>query len=64
MYATFAKEAEEEGFDHIAYLFSEVAKIEKEHEDRYRALLKNVNEGEVLSVPAFRFGSAATAAIS
>ena len=47
MYATFAKEAEEEGFDHIAYLFSEVAKIEKEHEDRYRALLKNVNEGEV-----------------
>ena len=38
MYATFAKEAEEEGFDHIAYLFSEVAKIEKEHEDRYRAL--------------------------
>ena len=32
MYAAMAKEAKEEGFDHIAYLFSEVAKIEKEHE--------------------------------
>ena len=34
MYATFAKEAKEEGFDHIAFLFEEVAKIEKEHEER------------------------------
>lgn len=34
MYATMAKEAEEEGFDHIAFLFSEVAKIEKEHEEQ------------------------------
>ena len=47
MYAQFAKEAKEEGFDHIAYLFAEVAKIEKEHEERYRALLKNVEEGTV-----------------
>ena len=47
MYATFAKEAKEEGFDHIAFLFSEVAKIEKAHEERYRALLKNVKEGAV-----------------
>ena len=44
MYATFAKEAKEEGFDHIAYLFSEVAKIEKEHEERYMKLLGNVND--------------------
>ena len=42
MYPTFAKEAREEGFDHIAYLFEEVAKIEKEHEERYRKLLANV----------------------
>lgn len=47
MYAQFAKVAKEEGFDHIAYLFEEVGKIEKEHEERYRALLKNVDAGEV-----------------
>ncbi len=45
MYATFAKEAKEEGFDHIAYLFEAVGKIEKEHEERYLKLLENV-EGE------------------
>ena len=49
MYATFAKEAKEEGFDRIAALFEGVAKIEKEHEDRYRALLSNVEEGKVLA---------------
>ena len=42
MYATFAKEAKEEGFDRIAYLFEAVAAIEKEHEERYRKLLANV----------------------
>ena len=47
MYASFAKEAKEEGFDKIAFLFEEVAKIEKEHEDRYRALLKNVDTNQV-----------------
>lgn len=47
MYATFAKEAKEEGFDQIAFLFEEVGKIEKEHEERYRALLSNINEGKV-----------------
>jgi len=47
MYATFAKEAKEEGFDHIAYLFEEVGKIEKEHEERYRALLHNINDKRV-----------------
>ena len=47
MYAGFAKTAKEEGFDHIAYLFEEVAKIEKEHETRYLKLLENVKEGKV-----------------
>ena len=49
MYATMAKEAKEEGFDHIAFLFSEVAKIEKEHEERYLKLLANVEGGLVFS---------------
>ena len=47
MYDRFAKEAKEEGFDHIAYLFEEVGKIEKEHEERYKKLLENV-EGELV----------------
>lgn len=47
MYATFAKEAKEEGFDKIAYLFEAVGKIEKEHEERYLALLANVEGGSV-----------------
>ncbi len=42
MYATFAKEAEEEGFVQLAAQFRAVAAIEKAHEERYRALLKNV----------------------
>lgn len=49
MYAEFAKDAREEGFDHIAYLFDEVAKIEKEHEERYLKLLENVEGGLVFS---------------
>lgn len=49
MYATFAKDAQTEGFDHIAFLFSEVAKIEKEHEERYLKLLANVKDGLVFS---------------
>ena len=49
MYATMAQEAKEEGFDHIAFLFSEVAKIEKEHEERYRKILANVEGGLVFS---------------
>ena len=49
MYATFAKEAREEGFDHIANLFEGVAKIEKEHEERYLKLLENVEGGLVFS---------------
>ena len=47
MYAKFAKEAKEEGFDDIALLFEKVAEIEKEHEERYRALLANIQNGKV-----------------
>jgi len=49
MYDRFAKEAKEEGFDKIAYLFTEVGKIEKEHEERYRKLLENVKGDLVFS---------------
>ena len=49
MYATFAKEAREEGFDDIAALFEGVAAIEKEHEERYRKLLANIEGGVVFS---------------
>ncbi len=49
MYANFAKTAKEEGFDRIAYLFEAVAKIEKEHEERYKKLLENVENGTVFS---------------
>ena len=47
MYDRMAKEAKEEGFDRIAYLFDAVGKIEKEHEARYRALLEKVENGTV-----------------
>lgn len=49
MYAEFAKVAKEEGFTKIAFLFDAVAKIEKEHEERYRKLLANVEGGLVFS---------------
>ena len=47
MYAEFAKTAKEEGFDNLARLFEEVGKIEKEHEERYRALLANIENDRV-----------------
>lgn len=47
MYATFAKEAKEEGFNDIAFLFEKVAVIEKQHEERYRKLFDNVSEKKV-----------------
>jgi rubrerythrin len=49
MYARMAKDAREEGFDKIAFLFDAVGKIEKEHEERYLRLLKNVEEGTVFA---------------
>ncbi len=49
MYADFARVAKEEGFDNIANLFEMVGAIEKEHEERYKKLLSNIEEGVVFS---------------
>ena len=47
MYKEMAQTAREEGFEKLAFLFEGVGKIEKEHEERYLALLKNLEEGKV-----------------
>jgi len=47
MYSRMAKEAKEEGFDKIAFLFEKVGQIEKEHEERYLKLLENVETDKV-----------------
>ena len=44
-----AKEAKEEGFDQIAFLFTEVGKIEREHEARYLKLIENMKDGLVFT---------------
>ena len=49
MYRRMAEEAEEEGFEEIAYKFRAVAAIEKTHEERYRALAKNVEDKKVFT---------------
>ena len=49
MYSKMAEEAREEGFDEIARLFDGVAAIEKEHEERYRKLAENINNGQVFA---------------
>lgn len=49
MYKGFAETAKAEGFDKIAFLFESVGKIEKEHEERYRALLSNVDSDKVFN---------------
>ena len=49
MYEEFAKVAQEEGFDRIAYIFKEIGNIEKEHENRYRKLLENIENGLVFT---------------
>ena len=49
MYSEFAKVAREEGFEQIAALFEGVAAIEKEHEERYRKLIANIEQGVVFS---------------
>ena len=51
MYARMAKEAAEEGFDTIAKLFEAVGEIEKAHEARYLALLKNIKDNTVFKKP-------------
>lgn len=62
MYARMAREADEEGFHDLAEQFRGVAAIEKSHEERYRALLKNVETRLSLKRAMCRFGSAAIAA--
>ena len=47
MYKDFAAKAREEGFENIAMLFELVGRIEKEHENRYKKLLENIEEGLV-----------------
>ena len=47
MYKRMAKEAKDEGFSDIAFLFESVGRIEKEHEERYLKLLKNIEDGSV-----------------
>jgi rubrerythrin len=47
MYPRMAKQAREEGFEEIAVMFEGIARIEKEHEERYQKLLKNLEEGTV-----------------
>jgi len=47
MYAKFAQEAKDEGFERIAALFEGVGKVEKHHEERYRTLLQNIQEEKV-----------------
>lgn len=49
MYAEFARAAREEGFNEIAALFERVASVEKSHEDRYRRLIGNMENGLVFS---------------
>ena len=49
MYARMAREAKEEGFDKLAYQFQAVADIEREHENRYRKLLKNIEDNIVFT---------------
>ena len=49
MYKRFAEEAKAEGFDKLAFLFAKVAEIEKHHEERYRKLLKNIQDKKVFS---------------
>lgn len=49
MYAGFAATAKEEGFTQLAYLFEAVGKIEKEHEERYRALKANIEQSKVFA---------------
>ncbi len=47
MYERMARDAEDEGFDNLAARFRAVGAIEKRHEERYRALLQNIEKGEV-----------------
>ena len=62
MYAQMAKDAKEEGFDHLAFLFEEVGKIEREHENRYRKLLAQMSPADmpIMSATCLATGSPPT----
>lgn len=49
MYPEYAKTAREEGFDHLAFLFEKIADIEKEHEERFKKLISNIEDSLVFS---------------
>ena len=50
MYPTMAKEAHAEGFEKIAVMFEEIAKVEQKHEERYKKLLANIEAGKVFKL--------------
>jgi len=52
MYPAFARVAKEEGFDSIAYLFYEISKIEKKHEEQCKAILESLNNGNAMDFSA------------
>ena len=64
MYPRMAAEAKAEGFTQIAALFTMLAAIEKDHEERYKALAANIQAGKVYAARPSRSGSAATAGSS
>jgi len=47
LYPQFAKDAKEEGFSDIAYVYTKISEVEKKHEERYRKLAKNIEDGTV-----------------
>lgn len=49
MYPDYAKTARDEGFDHLAFLFEKIADIEKEHEERFKKLISNIENSLVFS---------------
>ncbi|MCG8571519.1 MAG: rubrerythrin family protein [Spirochaetes bacterium] len=51
LYPQFAKKAEEEGFKTVATMYTLIAKVEKEHEQRYRTLLANIEQSKVFEKP-------------
>ena len=63
MYEGFAKTAEEEGFPELAAKFRAVGEIEKHHEERYRALLKNIETSQVFEKSEVKVWEAVTADI-
>ena len=52
MYPRMAREAREEGFEDIARVFENIGKVEKRHQERYAALLRNIEEGQAFKKPA------------